>query len=224
MTKDNPKKGTYWGPVSWPTITAKQAYDLSQKGTYPAADVASAAPHFQLLLNQSQWDKFKRHAQEEFLPYCVQQEKLGTKKDVLSAKEAKALSDQLDGDLADAMYNMPVKPVNEDTALLVPDAVAALKCIGAKGVDIELKAIVNSEDELSVPDADLLAFPVVKPLHVTVHQIYPGAVCATTINLYAYHNGKHPGFSAGATTLVFKTDGERLGGGGGIDMDEIFAD
>jgi hypothetical protein len=102
--------------------------------------------------------------------------------------------------------------------------VAAIKIIGNKGTDMELKAIVNSEDELAVPDPDLLTFPVIKPIGVTVHSMYPGAYVAVTCNLYAYHNGKNPGFSAGAGVAVFKADGERFGGGVTIDEDEIFAD
>ena len=105
-----------------------------------------------------------------------------------------------------------------------PEAVATVKVIGSKGQDIELKAIVNGDDELLVPDPDLLAFPVIKPIGQTVHSMYPGAYVAATLNLYAYHNGKHPGFSAGANVAVFKTDGDRFGGGVTVDEDEIFAD
>jgi len=83
---------------------------------------------------------------------------------------------------------------------------------------------VTSEDELLVPDPDLLTFPVIKPIGQTVHSMYPGAYVAATLNLYAYHNGKHPGFSAGASTAVFKADGERFGGGTSVDEDEIFLD
>lgn len=75
-----------------------------------------------------------------------------------------------------------------------------------------------------MPDPDLLNFPVIKPINQTVHSMYPGCYVAVTLNLYAYHNGKHPGFSAGANVAVFKADGERFGGGVTIDEDEIFAD
>ena len=54
--------------------------------------------------------------------------------------------------------------------------------------------------------------------------MYPGAYVAVTLNLYAYHNGKLPGFSAGASVAVFKADGERFGGGTTVDEDEIFLD
>ena len=91
-------------------------------------------------------------------------------------------------------------------------------------LDFILKAIVNDESELSVPDPDILQFPVIKPLSATTHQMYPGAVVAVTVNLYAYRNGKLPGFSAGANVAVFRSDAERFGGGVDVDTDEIFLD
>lgn len=223
MAPKNPKTVTIYGRLSFPTFTAKAAYDRSQKGKYPAADIASAAPDFQLLLEQAQLDKFVTHVTGEFFPYCLQQEKDGEKRDVLDAKEIKALIEQL-SDPFDGPYNTPLKPVHEKTAPLAPEAVAAIKVIGNKGVDVELKAIVNNEDELLVPDPDLLDYPVIKPIGQTVHSMYPGAYVAATLNLYAYHNGKHPGFSAGGGTAVFKADGERFGGGVSVDEDEIFMD
>lgn len=224
MAPKNPKTVTIYGRLSFPTWTAKEAYDQSQKGSYPAADVASAQPNFQLLVEQGQFDKFMDHVENVFLPYCVQQHENGEKKDVLDKAEVKKLIDGLKGDLADQTFNTPVKPVHEKTAPLAPEAVASIKVIGNKGVDMELKAIVTSEDEMAVPDPDQLTYPVIKPIGVTVHSMYPGCYVAVTLNLYAYHNGKHPGFSAGASTAVFKADGDRFGGGVSIDEDEIFAD
>jgi hypothetical protein len=224
MATPSPKTLTIYGRLSFPTWTAAEAYALSQKGNYPAADVASAAPHFQLLVSATQWEKFLKHATEVFLPYCLEQSKKGDKKDALDAKDVAALAAGLEGDLADQPYNTPAKPVHEKTAPLVPDAVAAIKCIGQKGTDIELKAIVNDESELSVPDPDLISFPVIKPIGATVHQMYPGAFVAATLNLYAYRNGKHPGFSAGVSTAVFKMDGDRIGGSVSVDEDAIFMD
>lgn len=223
-SKKNPKTVTIYGRLSFPTFTAKEAYDRSQKGSYPAADVASAAPDFQLLVEQPQLDKLMKHIEQEFFPYCIEQGKNGEKRDVLDAGEVKKLLEGLQGDLNDQTFNTPVKAVHEKTAPLAPEAVAAVKVIGGKGTDMELKAIVQSEDELLVPDPDLITFPVIKPIGQTVHQMYPGAYVAATLNLYAYHNGKHPGFSAGASVAVFKADGERFGGGTSVDEDEIFLD
>lgn len=224
MGAKNPKTVTIYGRLSFPTFTAKEAYDRSQKGSYPAADIASAAPDFQLLVEQAQFDKLLNHVENEFFPYCVQQEAQGEKRDVLNKKEADQLLDGIKNSLDSQTFNTPFKPIHEKTAPLAPEAVAAVKVIGTKGTDMELKAIVNSEDELAVPDPDLLNFPVIKPINQTVHSMYPGCYVAVTLNLYAYHNGKHPGFSAGANVAVFKADGERFGGGVTIDEDEIFAD
>jgi hypothetical protein len=224
MGAKNPKTVTIYGRLSFPTFTAKEAYDRSQKGNYPAADIASASPDYQLLLEQAQLDKLMAHIENEFFPYCIAQGAAGEKRDVLDAAEVKKLLAGLKGDLADQTFNTPIKPIHEKTAPLAPEAVAAVKVIGSKGTDMELKAIVNSEDELAVPDPDLLQFPVIKPLSATVHSLYPGCYAAATLNLYAYHNGKHPGFSAGSGVAIFKTDGDRFGGGVDIDEDEIFLD
>jgi hypothetical protein len=127
-------------------------------------------------------------------------------------------------DPANAVVNTPFKVISEKTAVLRPDAVAAVKCIGGKGTDIELKAIVNSEAELAVPDPDILSFPVIKPIAATTHQMYAGCQVAATLNLYAYKNGKNPGFSAGVSVAVFRADDDRFGGSVGIDESEIFMD
>jgi hypothetical protein len=224
MGAKNPKQVTIYGRLSFPTFTAKEAFDLSLKGSYPAADIASASPSFQLVVEQAQLDKLRDHIVDEFFPYCIEQEKNGEKKDVLSAKEVADLQAQIEGDDFDGVYNTPIKNVHEKTAELAPEAVATVKVLGNKGTDIELKAIVNEEAELAVPDPDLLQFPVLKPLSATVHSMYPGCYVAVTLNLYAYHNGKLPGFSAGAGVAVFKADGDRFGGGSTVDEDEIFMD
>jgi hypothetical protein len=215
---------TLWGRLSFPTWTAQEAYDRNLKGNYPSKDVASASPDFQLLLNDVQWAKFLKHATEVFLPYCAEQNKKGEKKDALEDREVKMLIDAITGDLSDQLVNTPVKAVSEKSAELAPEAVATLKCIGPKGGDIELKAIVNGEDELSVPDPDLLQFPVILPINKSVHQMYPGCNVAATLNLYAYRNGKNPGFSAGVSVAVFKSDNDRFGGSVSVDEDEMFLD
>lgn len=225
MAAKNPKTVTIYGRLSFPSFTAQEAFDLSQKGTYPAKSVAEAKPSFQLLVEQAQLDKFMTHVETVFFPYCIEQSKAGEKKDVLTEAEVKKLLDGLKGDLADQMFNTPVKEVHEKTAPLAPEAVATIKCIGNAGVDTELKAIVNNEDEMLVPDPDQLTYPTIKPIGMTVHSMYPGAYVAVTMNLYAYHNDpKRPGFGAGAGVAVFKADADRFGGGVAVDEDEIFAD
>jgi hypothetical protein len=218
----SPKNVTVYGRLSFPTWTAQAAYDRSQKGKYPASSVAEASPDFNLLVEQAQYDKLVAHFENEFLPYCVEQFKADEKRDKLDEKEVKALLKQVKDLDPDGVYNVPLKPINEKSAALAPECVASLKVIGNKGVDIE--AIVQNEQELVVPDPEQLTWPCVKPIGQTVHQMYPGAYVAVTLNLYAYHNGKLPGFSAGASVAVFKADGDRFGGGVTVDEDEIFAD
>lgn len=219
----SPKVVTIYGRLSFPTFTAQAAYDRSQKGKYPAATVAEAAPDYQLLVEDGQLTKLVNHVEQVFLPYCVAQEAAGEKRDSLSKKEAEDLIKQLVAPF-DGPYNTPIKPVHEKTAPLAPECVAAVKVIGNKGTDMELRAIVNDEDELKVPDPDQIKFPVIKPVNESVHDFYPGCYVAVTLNLYAYHNGKHPGFSAGGSVAIFKADGERFGGGVSVDEDEIFLD
>lgn len=218
----SPKLITIYGRLSFPSWTAQETYEKSLKGKFPDKDVASAKPNFNLLLEQAQLDKLVKHCVEVFLPYCEAQGK-DDSKDGLTSKEVKDLIAQIENDF-DGPYNTPFSQVNEKTLALVPEAVASVKCIGNKGTDIELKAIVNNEQELVVPDPDLLTFPVIRPIAQTVHDMYPGAYVAATLNLYSYHNGKLPGFSAGAGTAVFKMDGDRIGGGVSVDEDEIFMD
>lgn len=217
------KTVTVWGRLSFPAFTAKEAFDFSQRGSYPAADVASAAPNFLLVLNDTQWEKFRKHCVEVFLPYCEQQHKKGEKKDAMSPADVKKLLEAIE-DPENASVNTPAKVVGDKTLDLAPEGVMSVKCIGGKGTDIQLKAIVNSEAELSVPDPDILSFPVIKPIGATVHEMYAGANVAATLNLYAYFNGKHPGFSAGVSTAVFRSDNDRFGGSVGVDEDEIFLD
>lgn len=221
----NPKTVTFYGRLSFPRFTAQEAFTGSQGSQYPAKDVASAKPELTLVVDQAQFDKFMAHVENVFFPYCIKQSDNKEKRDVLTAAEVKKLTEGMRGDLEDQMFNTPVKPVGDKTAALAPEGVAGIKCIGNAGVDLELKAIVQDEDELAVPDPDRLKFPDILPIHQTVHQMYPGALVAVTANLYAYHNDpKRPGFGAGVSTVVFKADADRFGGGVSVDEDEMFMD
>ena len=226
MAVAGPKTVTIFGRLSFPTFTAQEAYDKSQRGSYPAKDVASAKPDFLLLVTQSQWDIFKKKAIEEFLPYCVEQHKKGEKKDALEPAEVKQLIAGLE-DLDNQLFNSPAKPVHEKSAVLAPEAVATIKCIGPSGGDIALRAIVDDPSQLAVPDPDLIVDKdnkKVLPIGNTTFEMYPGAYVGATLNLYSYHNGKHPGFSAGVSTVVFKADAERFGGSVDVDESAIFMD
>ena len=219
----NEKTVTVWGRLSFPAFTAQEAYEGSQRGSYPAKDVASASPNFLLVLNDVQWEKFRKHCVDVFLPYCEQQHKKGEKKDAMSTADVKKLIEAIE-DPANASVNTPAKVVGEKTLALAPEGVMAVKCIGGKGTDIQLKTIVSDESELAVPDPDILSYPVIKPIGESVHEMYPGANVAATLNLYAYFNGKNPGFSAGASIAVFRSDNDRFGGSIGVDESEIFMD
>lgn len=220
----NPKVVTVMGRLSFPTFSAEAAYDRSQKGDYPAKSVAEAKPDFQLLLPQTQHDKLMAAITDNFLPYCIEQEKNGEKRDVLNDKEVKGLLAQLNADDYEGAYNLPVKAVSEKSAELMPEAVSTLKVIGNAGVNIVQKAAVYSDADLSELGSDVTRFPAIVPLEQSVHELYAGCWAAVTVNLYAYHNGKNPGFSAGGTVCVFRKDDEPFGGGVGVDEDEIFAD
>lgn len=224
MAPKSPKTVTIYGRLSFPVWTAQEAFTKSQGSKFPAKSVAEAKPAFELVVEQAQFDKLKAHVIDVFLPYCEEQGKKGEKKDAIEAKDVKRLLSDVNGDLADQICNTPFKPVGDKTADLAPESVATVKCIGSAGVDMELKAIVAHEDELVVPDPDQKIYPVIKPINQTVHSMYPGCYVAATLNLYAYYNGKNPGFSAGANVAIFKAEGDRFGGGVAIDEDEIFAD
>lgn len=224
MVGSSPKTITIQGRLSFPTFSAQAAYERSQKGSYPAKSVAEAKPDFQLLIEQAQLDKLRKHIIDEFFPHCLEQSKNGSKKDELTATEIKDLTKQIKSDDFDGVYNTPFKPLSDDSAALAPETVATVKVIGNAGIDIEQKAVVRDETELLDADPDILSYPVIKPAGLTTHQLYPGAIVAVTVNLYAYHNGKLPGFSAGGSVAVFKADADRFGGGVTVDEDAIFMD
>lgn len=221
----NPKTVTIYGRLSFPNFQHQQAVARNAKSKFPKADASEVSPDFNLLVEQTQLDKLVTHVKQEFLPYCAEQEKKGEKRDNLTDAQIKKVLKVIDsGDYEDQPPYIPMKAVGEKTAELAPEAVASIKVVGNKGVDIELKAIVNSEDELLVPDPDLLQFPAIKPIGQTVHQMYGGCYVAATLNLYAYISGALPGFSASSSVAVFKADGERFGGGVAVDEEEIFLD
>lgn len=214
---------TVYGRLSFPVWTHKEAVVRNQKSDYPQPP-EQVTGEFQLLLDQPQFDKFVKHVKDQFLPYCIQQEANKEKRNALTQKQVEQILKVVEGDLEVQPPYVPLKPIHEKTAPLAPDCVAALKVKGPRQADIVQKAIVRDESELAVPDPDQLSFPVVKLINETVHTMYPGAYVAATLNLYAFVSGKLPGFSASAGVAVFKTDGDRFGGGVAVDEDEIFLD
>ena len=214
---------TVYGRLSFPTLTAEAAHQLAQKGEYPTASAAEATPSAMLMLEKPQADKFKNFCLDSFLPELVKREGLGEKRNALSAADVKVLTEATEAEGSD-VYNTPFKSMTDKDEESFPEAVMKIGLRGQKGQDLKQMAIVNDESELTVPDPDILEFPIIRNIGQTVHELYPGAIVAVTINLYSYKNGKLPGYSAGCSTLVFKADADRIGGGSDFDEDEIFMD
>lgn len=210
--------------LSFPVWTAAEAHERSQGSNFPTPSVDKAAPSANLLLEQGQADKIRAFCIETFLPYCAAQEKAGEKRNALTDAEVKRLIKELEGDPADAVCNSPFKVVSDKTLALAPETAAVIKVSGNKGVDLIKMAVVNNEQELVVPDPDQLTYPVIKPIAQTIHTMYAGCIVAATLNLYAYRNGKLPGFSAGVSAIIFKADADAFGGGVMVDEDAIFMD
>lgn len=218
----SPQNVTVYGRLSFPNFTMAQALARNSTSQYKVTD-DKVKPDFNLLLEQAQFDKFVTHANDVFLPWTIQREADGEKKNALTAAEVKKIQ-KVFKDLTDQPPYIPLKPVNEKTAASAPEAVASLKVVGNVGSDMELRAIVEDETQLVVPDPDRVDWPAVYPIGNTVHQMYPGCYVVCTLNLYAFKSGNLPGFSASASVPIFKADGERFGGGMSVDEDEIFMD
>lgn len=224
MAKDNNTTVTIHGRLSFPVWTYKEALARNTTSPNPNKDEA-VTPEFNLIVDQAQLDKYVRHVKDVFLPYCIAQSKAGEKRNALTKAEANRILKVLDSDWTEQPPYISVKPVPEKTAPLAPEGVAMIKVVGPRGADVDLKAIVNDESELAVPDPDMI-FPPAKvlPIGKTIHSMYPGCRVAATLNLYSFISGKVPGFSSSASVAVFKNDEERFGGGVSVDEDEIFMD
>ena len=223
MAKD-PQTVTIYGRLSYPVFTYTEAVARNAKKTQYQKKPEDVTPEFNLLLEQGQLDKYMGFVKSKFLPHCVQQSAAGEKRNALTQKEADAILRVLDSDWEMQPPYISLKPVSEKSLALAPASAAMLKIVGGRGRDMDLRAIVRDESELAVPDPDIIKFPVVKPLHQTIHQMYPGAYVAATLNLYSFISGKVPGFSSSASTAIFKADADRFGGGVDVDMEDIFMD
>ena len=214
---------TVYGRLSFPVLTYKEALARNATSPTPRKD-EQVTPEFLLALEQGQFDKYLAFVKDEFLPYCIEQHKAGEKRNALSPKEVGQILNVIDGDLEIQPPYVSLKPVSDKTLALAPATVGVLKVVGQRGRDLDLQAIVRDEDELVVPDPDLLKFPALRPLHKTKHDLYPGCYASATLNLYAFLSGKTPGFSSSASVLVFRQDADRFGGGVAVDMEELFSD
>ncbi len=223
----NPQTVTIYGRLSFPVFSYAEAVARNQKSQFPKADVGQVTPEFNLLVEKPQLDKLKTHVLDVFFPFLAKRAAEGESRNALDQKQLDRMIKLIEaGEWDSQPPYMPIKPVPEKTQEMAPETVAMVKVLGNRGVDIEQKAIIHSEDELAIPDPDLIIpeSGMIQPISKTVHSLYAGCYAAATLNLYAFVSGKLPGFSASAGVVVFKTDGDRFGGGVAIDEDEIFLD
>lgn len=227
MADKNPKQVTIKGRLSFPRFTHKEAVAANSKSKFPKADPAEVSPEFNLLIEQDQLDKLKDHILNVFLPYVEQQNAKNEKRDTLNPKIIQKIKDKLAQDDWDGSPFLPMKPVSEKNAEVAPETVASVKINGQKGTDITLKARVEDEGQLVIPDPDILTWPTIVPLDRSVFSMYAGAYVAATLNLFAFENSSTVnGVSAGANTAVYlgNIEGARFGGGIDVDEDDIFMD
>lgn len=215
------KEITVFGRLSFPLFTAEQAFQNSQGSKFPAKSVGDAKPSFNLVLGQEQHDKLLNHIKTVFLPYVIEQGKANAR-DGLTEKDVAKLIKELDENFDDPSLNLPFREASEKTKDLDPEAISTMKVIGNAGVDIVQKAIVSSEDELVDMANPPSKFKAIVDMKDSVFDMYPGCNVGVTVNLYAYLNGKNPGFSAGGSTVVFRGDNDRFGGGTAVDADAMF--
>lgn len=228
MASTNPQELTTRGRLSYPTWTYEEALKRNASSKFPkkADDVR---PNVQFLLTQSRADALIAHLKDVFIPWCVEQDKLGDKgKSRLTPAQAKKLTKILDEQdwEVDGVLGL-IKPVYEKTAELAPEAVLQLAVNGMKGQDLGKKAIVRSESELKNPLDDLVipARGLIMPIADTTLELYPGANVAATLNFFAFTAAGQPGIQASTGAVIFTSDNERFGGGGGvIDEEAIFLD
>ena len=227
MVSQNPKNVTIKGRLSFPRFSHRDAVAANERSKFKKADPSEVAPEFNLLIEQDQLDKLKDHILNVFLPYVEQQVANKEKRDTLSPKLIQKIKDKIDTEDWDGSPFLPMKPVSEKNAEVAPESVASVKITGSKGGDITLKARVENEDQLVIPDPDILSWPTIVPLDKSIFQMYPGAYVAATLNLFAFESSSTiNGISAGANTAVYlgNIEGARFGGGVDVDEDDIFMD
>jgi hypothetical protein len=229
MASDNPQNVTIYGRLSFPRFTHKEAVIANKKSQFVQADEGDVKPEFNLLIERGQLEKLKTHIEDVFLPFVEEQFAKDPKsKNALDPKVVKKIRVMLESEeWDDTPPILPIKKVSEKNQEAAPEAVASVKIVGSKGSDITLKASVYSEDQLLVPDPDILNYPVLKNLSETVFQMYAGAYVAATLNLFAFFSSNAVnGISAGANTAVYRgnLEGARFGGGVDVDEEDIFLD
>jgi hypothetical protein len=227
VVEKNPKSVTIKGRLSFPRFTHKEAVAANDKSKFKKNDPAEVSPEFSLLIEQDQLDKLKEHILNVFLPHVEAQNAKGEKRDTLNPKIIDKIRTKLAAEDWDGSPFLPMKVITDKNKEVAPECVASVKATGSKGSDITLKARVENEDQLVIPDPDILTWPTIVPLEKSVFQMYAGAYVAATLNLFAFENSSTVnGISAGANTAVYlgNLTGDRFGGGVDIDEDDIFMD
>lgn len=227
MVDKNPKQLTIKGRLSFPRFTHKEAVAANDKSKFKKADPNDVSSEFNLLIEQDQLDKIKDHIINVFLPYVKEQNAKKEKRDALNPKLIQKIEDKIKAEDWDGSPFLPMKPVSEKNAESAPEAVASVKITGPKGADVTLKARVEGEEQLVIPDPDILSWPTIVPLDKSIFTMYAGAYVAATLNLFAFESSSTVnGISAGANTAVYlgNLEGARFGGGTDVDEDEIFMD
>lgn len=225
----NPKTITMKGRLSFPRFFIKDAIEANKRSKFPKANDSEVSTEFNLLLEQGQVDKFKDHVLNVFLPYVEEQYKKGKdERDALDPKLVQKIRDFITaGDWSDQPPFFPLKAITEKNQEAAPECVASLKVSGRKGADLELQATIFSEDQLLVPDPDILSYPIRVPIAKSVFTPFAGAYYASTLNLFAFFNSNaNFGIGAGAQMAFHmgNLEGERFGGGVAVDEDAIFED
>lgn len=227
QTGPDPKGLTVRGRLSFPRFTHAEAVAANKKSNYVKPNEGDVQPEFNMLIEQAQLDKIVTHLDTVFLPYVEQQIAKGEKRDAFpDVKYVKKVRDKLaSGEFESTVPHLLIKEIGEKQQESAPECVASVKVVGRKGGNIEVQATVFEEDQLLVPDADILAYPVRKPISETTLEPYPGAYVVATLNLYTYFQSASVyGIGAGAD-LVFvmgNLTGDRFGGGAAVDEDAIF--
>lgn len=219
---NNPNVVSIRGRLSFPTLTVAEAKIRNTRSSFPKAD-DKIAPEFQVLVTELQLDKFVKHINDVYLPWLEAQIKNGEQK-YKDVKPAKLIALLKSRDWADQPPYIPIKVVNEATQKLAPEAVASIKVSGYAGRDIIQKAIVRGPDDEFDPSTVRAKYPAIVPIDDTNFELYAGAEVGVTLDLYAFQAAGMPALKSSATTLVFRADAERFGGGVDVDEDALFDD
>lgn len=223
MASKDPRVVTIRGRLSFPEWTHDYAVKRNADSPFPKADPNEVSCSAVVVVDQQMLDKLLTHLESEYFP-SIKALAPGEKGHMDPKVLAKLETQLAEADWEDQPPYIAIKPVSEKTIDYWPEAVAQVKVTGPKGEDLTQMAIVQSEDDLAVPDPNRIVYPAVLPIDKTIYKMYAGCNVVVTLNLYSFVSGKQPGWSAGVSCVIFHSDNDRFGGGVSIDMDEVFMD